>query len=89
MTVTELRELLNHMPGEIPVYIPSGEGVMSAKHIFRGNLIGVDQFCEITVFGGDPHTPDFQDALIERETGFSDRKQLIAAYKALFASTPL
>lgn len=88
MTVSELREILKSMPGEISIYIPSGEGVMSAKHIFRGNLIGVDQFCEITIFGGDPHTPDFQDALIERETGFPDRKQLIAAYKALVASTP-
>jgi hypothetical protein len=83
MKVSELRDALKNMPGEISIYIPSGEGISSVKHIFRGNLIGVDQFCELTFYGGDPHTPDFQDALIERETGFKDRRELLDAYKAL------
>lgn len=83
MTVNELREALAEMPGEMNVHIPSGEGVMSVKHIFRMNLIGVEQFAEITVFGGDPHTPDMEDALIERETGFQNREQLIGAYLKL------
>lgn len=83
MKVRELREALSQMPGEMSVHIPSGEGVMSVKHVFHMNLIGVEQFAEITVFGGDPHTPDMQDALIERETGFENREQLIEAYLRL------
>lgn len=83
MKVSELREALNSMPGEMSVYVPSGEGIMSVKHIFRMNLIGVEQFAEITVFGGDPHTPDMEDSKIERNTGFKNRDELIAAYLAL------
>lgn len=83
MRVKELREALAEMPGEMNVHIPSGEGIASVKHIFRMNLIGVEQFAEITVFGGDPHTPDMEDSLIERETGFQNREQLIAAYLKL------
>lgn len=83
MRVSELREALAEMPGEMNVHIPSGEGVMSVKHVFRMNLIGVEQFAEITIFGGDPHTPDMQDALIERRTGFENRDQLIDAYLEL------
>lgn len=85
MQVKELRDLLADMPGEMNVYVPTGEGILSAKHIFRGNLVGVDQFCELTVWkpGMDEHTPDFQDSKIERETGFKDRDALIAAYKKL------
>ena len=83
MRVSELRAALAEMPGEMNVHIPSGEGVMSVKHVFRMNLIGVEQFAEITVFGGDPHTPDMQDTLIERRTGFENREQLIDAYLKL------
>ena len=91
MKVSELRDALLEMPGEMNVHIPSGEGVMSVKHIFRMNLVGVEQFAEITIFGGDPHTPDMQDALIERQTGFENREQLISAYldlKKVVASLP-
>jgi hypothetical protein len=56
---------------------------MSVKHIFRMNLVGVEQFAEISIFGGDPHTPDMEDSLIERQTGFKNRDQLISAYLAL------
>ncbi|ASW06252.1 hypothetical protein [Rhizobium sp. 11515TR] len=80
MKVSELREALLEMPGEMNVHIPSGEGVMSVKHIFRMNLVGVEQFAEITIFGGDPHTPDMEDSLIERQTGFKNRDELIDAY---------
>jgi hypothetical protein len=83
MKVSELREALADMPGEMNVHIPSGEGVMSVKHIFRMNPIGVEQFAEITVFGGDPHTPEMEDSKIERETGFKNRDELIAAYLKL------
>jgi hypothetical protein len=83
MKVSELRSALAEMPGEMNVHIPSGEGVMSVKHVFRMNLIGVEQFAEITIFGGDDHTPDMQDALIERRTGFENRDQLIDAYLKL------
>lgn len=83
MRVSELRKALADMPGEMNVHIPSGEGVMSVKHIFRMNLIGVDQFAEITFYGGDAHTPDMEDALIERRTGFRNREALIDAYLQL------
>jgi hypothetical protein len=91
MRVSELRDALLEMPGEMNVYVPSGEGVMSIKHIFRMNLVGVEQFAEITVFGGDQHTPDMQDSLIERQTGFQNRDELISAYlelKKLGAALP-
>lgn len=87
MKVSELRAALAEMPGEMNVHIPSGEGVMSVKHVFRMNLIGVEQFAEITIFGGDDHTPDMQDMLIERKTGFENREQLIAAYLELKRAT--
>lgn len=82
MLVKELRKALADLPGEMNVYVPTGEGIMSAKHIFRGNLVGVEQFAELTVFlkGMDEHTPEFQDSKIERETGCKDRDALIAAY---------
>ena len=83
MLVKELRDALNKMPGEISVHVPDGAGIRSIKHIFRGNLVGVKQFAEITIFGGDDHTPDFEDGLIERETGFKNREELIEAYKKL------
>lgn len=83
MRVNELRDALAKMPGEMNVHIPSGEGVMSVKHVFRMNLIGVEQFAEITIFGGDPHTPDMEDMKIKRETGFENRDELIAAYLRL------
>lgn len=76
MKVMELRDLLANMPGEMSVYNVKGEGIGSAKHIFRANLIGVEQFCEIITFFED-HTPDFQDTLIERETGFKTRRELL------------
>lgn len=83
MRVKELRKALKTMPGEMNVHIPSGEGVMSIKHVFRMNLVGVEQFAEITIFGGDPHTPDMDDALIERRTGFKNRDELIEAFLKL------
>lgn len=88
MKVSELREALSEMPGEMTVHIPSGEGVMSVKHIFRMNLIGVEQFAEVTVFGGDPHTPDMEDSKIERRTGFKNRDELIDAYLKLKEPSP-
>lgn len=88
MKVSELREALSEMLGEMTVHIPSGEGVMSVKHIFRMNLIGVEQFAEVTVFGGDPHTPDMEDSKIERHTGFKNRDELIDAYLKLKEESP-
>lgn len=83
MKVSELRRALADMPGEMNVHIPSGEGVSSVKHVFRMNLIGVEQFAEITVYGGDEHTPDMEDMKIERNTGFKNRDELIEAYLKL------
>lgn len=82
MLVKELREALEDMPGEMPVYNVAGHGVLSAKHIFRGDLVSVTQFCELLIFteGNHQHTPQFQDSKIERNTGFKDRDELIAAY---------
>lgn len=81
MKVMELREQLKDMPGEMYVYIAGDDahGIASAKHIFRGNLIGVDQFCELrTAF--QEHTPQFEDIKIERYTGCKDRDELIEAF---------
>lgn len=83
MMVKDLRDALSKMPGEMAVFIPSGEGIASVKHVFRMNLIGVEQFAEIAVYGGDPHTPDMEDAKIERETGFKNRDELIDAFLKL------
>lgn len=83
MTVKELRKLLKKMPGEMNVYLPCGAGLTSAEHIFRANLVGVEQFCELNFFGLGDGTPQFQDSKIERETGFKDRDELIAAYQKL------
>lgn len=83
MKVGELRDALYEMPGEMSIYIPSGEGIASVKHVFRMNLKGVEQFAEITIFGGDPHTPDMEDSKIERHTGFKNRDELIEAYLKL------
>ena len=85
MKVMELREALADMPGEMSVYIVNGTGIAEAKHIFRGNLVGVEQFCELRTYFED-HTPQFQDSKIERETGFQDRLELIDAYKKLLAA---
>lgn len=86
MKVMELREALADMPGEMSVYLVGGRGVAEASHIFRGNLVGVEQFCELRTYFED-HTPQFQDSKIERETGFQDRLELIDAYKKLLALT--
>lgn len=87
MLVSELREALSKMPGEMAIFIPSGEGISSVKHVSRMNLIGVEQFAEVTFYGGDPHTPDLEDAKIERETGFKNRDELIKAFLKLKNST--
>lgn len=84
MLVKELRDALAKMPGEMCVYAVDGMGIVEARHIFRGNLVGMEQFCELRRYDQDG-TPQLQDGLIERETGFADRKELIAAYKALVA----
>lgn len=85
MRVMDLRKALADMPGEMPVFLVEGTGVRSAKHIFKANLIGVEQFCEICSYT-EQHTPDFEDTLIERHTGFKNREQLIEAYVALKGS---
>ena len=82
MNVKQLRKLLAKMPGEMNVYLLGGTGVASAKHIFAMNLVGIEQWCEITAYG-QKHTEDMLDSKIERETGFKNRDELIAAYKAL------
>ena len=84
MQVKELRKALAKMPGEMPVFAVNGNGIASAKHIFRLNLVGVEQFCELRTYFED-HTPDMQDSLIERNTGFNTREELIDAYKKLKA----
>ena len=87
MKVMELREALADMPGEMSVYLWSGTGVKSAKHIFALNLVRVEQFCELITYE-QQHTEDMLDSKIERETGFRNRDELIAAYKALTAPEP-
>lgn len=82
MLVKELRKALAKMPGEMNVYSVEGTGFASAKHIFRGSLVGVEQFCELRLYTED-HTPQFEDSLIERHTGFKTRVDLIEAYKVL------
>ncbi len=82
MLVNDLRNALAKMPGEMPVFAVGGNGIASAKHIFRLNLVTVEQFCELRTYFED-HSPDMQDSLIERETGFNTREELIAAFKAL------
>jgi hypothetical protein len=86
MRVNELRDALAEMPGEMAVYLKDGKGVKSAEHIIRLNLVGAEQFCELITYGED-HTAQLEDSLIERETGFSDRNALIAAYKRLRDAT--
>lgn len=87
MLVKELRKALKKMPGEMNVYLVGGEGVASAKHLFELNLVGVEQCCQLRTYFQD-HTPDMQDSLIERHTGFSTREELIEAYKALKEPRP-
>lgn len=87
MKVMELRAALADMPGEMPVYLLGGTGVSSAKHIFGLNLVRVEQWCEIISYG-QGHTEDMLDSKIERETGFKNRDELIAAYKAISAQEP-
>lgn len=82
MLVKELRKLLKKMPGKMSVYNAKSEGIQSAKHIFMANLVGVEQFCEV-VTAFEKHTPDFVDTLIERETGFKNRRELLDDYKRL------
>lgn len=82
MLVKELRKALKNMPGEMSVYAVDGKGIASAKHIFRANLIDVEQFCELRTYF-EEHSPQFEDTKIERETGFKNRDELIAAYKKL------
>lgn len=82
MRVSELRTALVNMPGEMNIYLKDGEGIKSAAHIFSLNLIGADQFCELITYSQD-HTSQLEDSLIERETGFNNREELIIAYKAL------
>nr|CAI3971130.1 hypothetical protein ORM20_00081 [Ochrobactrum phage ORM_20] len=83
MLVKELREALDKMPGEMAVYAKDGTGIYSAAHIFRMNLIGVEQFCEIITYTDNGHTPQMEDSLIERETGYANREELIEAHKKL------
>lgn len=82
MLVKELRDLLAKMPGEMNVYLVNGHGVAEAKHIFKANLVGVEQFCELRTYFED-HTPQFLDMKIERRTGFANRDELIDAYLKL------
>jgi len=82
MLVEELRKALAKMPGEMNVYLTGGNGIASAKHLFKLNLVGVEQSCELRTYFED-HTPDMQDSLIERHTGFNTREELIDAYKKL------
>ncbi len=85
MKVHELREALKDMPGEMSVYDINGLGIASVKHIYRGDLVAVTQFAEIRTYTDPDHTPQFEDAKIERYTGFKDRDGLIEAYLALKA----
>lgn len=82
MKVKHLRKALEGMPGEMNVYLLGGTGVVSAKHVFALNLVRVEQWCEIIAYG-EQHTEDMLDSKIERETGFKNRDELIAAYKTL------
>lgn len=85
MDVKELREMLANMPGEMLVYNVAGHGIRSAEHIVRLNLIRMEQFCELATYFED-HTEQLEDMKIERETGFKNRDELIAAYLALKTS---
>lgn len=82
MKVMELRAALADMPGEMNVHLLGGEGVRSAKHIFTLNLVRVEQHCELATYFQE-HTEDMLNSKIERETGFKNRDELIAAYKAV------
>lgn len=88
MLVKELRKALKRMPGEMPVYSVEGTGFRSAKHIFKGELVSVPQWCELCLYT-ENHTPQFHDSMIERETGFKNREELIAAYNKLTKSESL
>jgi hypothetical protein len=87
MKVKELRDALADMPGEMPVYLVGGTGVASAQHLFGFNLVRVEQWCELAAYG-QSHTENMLDSLVERETGFKNREELIAAYKGVLALTP-
>lgn len=82
MNVKELRDQLAAMPGEMSVYAVSGEGIASAKHLFKLNLVSVEQCCEIRTYFQE-HTESVLDSLIERKTGFRNREELIEAYLSL------
>lgn len=84
MKVNELREAIKDMPGEMNVYFVGGEGLRSAQHTIKGNLIGFEQHLELASWFQD-HAPNYTDSKIERETGFTNRLELIDAYKKLLA----
>jgi len=85
MKVMDLRKALAEMPGEINVHLLDGIGVKSAKHVFALNLVRVEQWCELVSYSQE-HTEDLLDGKIQRETGFKNRDELIAAYKAAIAA---
>ena len=88
MKVIELIKQLSEYPQHLNIYKLDGTGLASVKQIDRLNLIGLDQFVELRFYDDtEDYTPNLQDALIERETGFQDRQQLIDAYKALKKKT--
>lgn len=86
MKVMDLRKALAEMPGEMNVHLLDGIGVKSAKHVFALNLVRVEQWCELVSYSQE-HTEDMLDSKIERETGFKNRDELIAAYKAAIAAS--
>lgn len=81
MKVSELRDQLAKMPGEMSVYATSGQGIRSARHRFEINLIGkVDQRCELATYF-EEHGPVLNDLRLERQ-GFTDLDALLEAHKA-------
>ncbi|QIW87743.1 hypothetical protein Ab1vBOLIVR5_gp95c [Agrobacterium phage OLIVR5] len=80
MRVSDLLEILEGVNPHLPLHMKEGVGIKSVKVIDTLNYSGVESFVEFLTFYDKEHTPDLEDTLIERETGFKNREDLIKAY---------
>uniref|UniRef100_A0AAU8HY22 Uncharacterized protein n=2 Tax=unclassified Caudoviricetes TaxID=2788787 RepID=A0AAU8HY22_9CAUD len=81
MRVSELLEILEDVNPHLSLHMKEGVGIKSVKVINSMNYVGVESFVEILTFYDGEHTPELGDTLIERETGFKNREELIEAFK--------
>lgn len=86
MTVGELLEALEGVNPHLSIFHVEGVGMKSIKVVNRLNLVGVESFVEFLLYSDRVgHTEELEDCLIERNTGFKNREELIEAYQEMKA----